>query len=280
MLRAEFLAILSAPVVVPAGDTAKQLAELEKRSGGRLGVYGIDTGSGRLFSHRANERFPMCSTFKLVAVSAVLSRVDAGHESLERRIPYTKSDLLAYAPVTKTHVEAGGMMVGALCQAVIEYSDNTAANLLLRSIGGPPGWTDFARKLGDRVSMLNRTEPALNDAIPGDDRDTTTPTAMARNMHKLLVGDELSTASRERLTTWLIACRTGTDRIRAGVPKSWRAGDKTGSGSNGTSNDIAIVWPPRRAPIIVTAYLTGSTLSDDARSAILADVGRLASKLS
>lgn len=279
MLRDEFLASAFAAAVAPAGDVAAQLSALEKRTGGRLGVFAVDTGSGRIFSHRAGERFPMCSTFKLLAVGTVLWRVDGGREKLDRPIAFTKGDLLTYAPVTSKHVASGSMAVGALCQAVIEYSDNTAANLVLKSIGGPPGWTRFARSLGDSVSRLDRYEPELNSAIAGDVRDTTTPIAMARNMRKLLLGDQLSPASRERLTTWLIACRTGTDRIRAGIPKGWRAGDKTGSGDNGTYNDIAIVLPPERKPILVTAYLNGSKLSGDASSAILADVGRYASKL-
>jgi beta-lactamase class A len=279
MQRDAFLASTFAAAVARAGAAPEQLRAIEARTGGRLGVSVVDTGSGLHSSYRSGERFPMCSTFKLLAVGAVLARVDARREQLERHIQYTKRDLLAYAPVTTKHVGAGFMTVGALCEAAIEWSDNTAANLLLGTLDGPPGWTRFARSLGDPTSTLNRIEPELNTAIPGDARDTTTPFAMAQNMRKLLLGEVLSRASRKRLTTWLANCRTGTDCIRAGIPKSWRAGDKTGSGANGTHNDIAMLWPPHRAPIIVTAYLTGSKLSDDATTAVLAEVGRYSSKL-
>ncbi len=218
----------------------------------------------------------MCSTFKVLAVGAVLARVDHRKEQLDRRIPFGRRDLLDGAPVTKQNVQRGSMTVGALCGAAIEWSDNTAANLLLASLGGPSGVTHFARTLGDPMTRLDRNEPSLNTALPDDPRDTTTPHSMARNAHALLSSDALSMHSRELLTAWLTTSRTGAERLRAGVPSGWRAGDKTGSGAHGTSNDVAVFWPPASEPLFVAAYLTGSNVGDDARDAVLADVGRVA----
>lgn len=260
-----------------APNPAGRIGKLERSTGGRLGIFALDTLSGLTMTHRAHERFPMCSTFKFLAASAILSRVDHGKEHLDRRITYTKNDLLAYAPVTTKNLANGSMTVGELCAAAVDYSDNTAANLLLAALGGPAAVTAFARSLGDGVTRLDRKEPALNTAIPGDVRDTTTPDATAYVMRKLLLGNVLSESSRNRLNAWLLANRTGDDRIRAGVPKSWRVGDKTGSGDGGTRNDIAVLWPPHRAPIILTVYLTGSKVSAGAGDAAIASVARLVS---
>jgi beta-lactamase class A len=276
-------AFVAAPGVARAvaGDpTTFRLQHIEWRVGGRLGVYALDTGTRRRFGYRLDERFPMCSTFKALAVAAVLHRVDGGRERLDRRIPYGAADLLAYAPVTRAHVTAGAMTVGALCAAAIEYSDNTAANLLLRSLGGPPAVTRFARALGDPVTRLDRTEPTLNTSIPGDPRDTTSPLAMAGDLRTLLLGTALSAASRRRLEGWMVACKTSAARLRAGLPHDWIVGDKTGTGDNGSTNDIAIVRPPNRAPILIAVYLTDTTRpapdkTADDRDAAVADVGRL-----
>jgi beta-lactamase class A len=258
-----------------AHDAPANLRALESAGGGRLGVFALDTASGRRISHRSNERFPMCSTFKFLAVAAVFARVDAGRERLERRVSYGERDLLPYAPIARAQAARGSLTIRELCEAALVYSDNTAANLLLAVLGGPAGVTRYARSLGDPLTNLTRTEPSLNSAVPGETRDTTTPLGMAADMRRILTGDALSEPLRRLLVTWLIACRTGRERLRAGLPAKWRAGDKTGSGANGTSNDIAIVWPPQRAPIIVTAYLTGSRRSADARDATLASVGRI-----
>ncbi len=291
MRRREFtigsIAALSTVIAPPraqAGEAASQLAQLERDTGGRFGVFAVDTGSGWSLAHREHERFPMCSTFKLLAVSAVLANVDRGHEQLLRQVTYGTSDLLPYAPTTRKYVGRGYMTVGALCEAAIALSDNTAANLLLRELGGPPAVTRYARVLRDPKTRLDRTEPTLNTAIPGDPRDTTTPYWMAHDMHEILLGNALSVPLRERLTHWLVACQTGKELLRAGVPSTWREGDKTGlggrrnaTGANDTRNDIAILWPPRRAPLLVTAYLTSATLAEGERDAALARVGRIVS---
>jgi beta-lactamase class A len=263
---------LSAEAVNKAND---QIAALEAREGGRLGVAVLDTASGSSLAHRAEERFPMCSTFKLLAAAAVLSRVDAGAEKLDRKIPYGQADLLEYAPVTKAHVAEGAMSLGDLCAAAIDWSDNTAANLLLQVIGGPAGFTQFARSLGDDVTRLDRNEPTLNTAIPGDERDTTSPLAMLRAMRAVLLDKKLSETSRRQLETWLIGDKVGDKRVRAGLPPSWRVGDKTGSGDNGTANTIAILWPPGRAALLATVYYTGSSASVDVRNEVHKEIGAI-----
>ncbi|MGH8026146.1 MAG: class A beta-lactamase [Pseudoxanthomonas sp.] len=253
-----------------------RLEALERRHGGRLGVSILDTASGKRIGHRADERFPMCSTFKFLAAAHVLARVDRGEERLDRRIPYTKDDLVAHSPVTEKHVGAPGMTLAELCHATITLSDNTAGNLLLASFGGPAGLTAFVRSLGDGTTRLDRWETELNEAIPGDPRDTTTPAAMLDDMRSLLLGGALSPGSRRQLTDWLIATTTGGQRIRGGLPKDWRAGDKTGTSGNGVTNDIAIAWPPGRAPLLVTAYYAESTVPQETQNSVVAEIGRIA----
>ena len=259
-------------------DTAaaeKRIVALETRLGGRLGVAAVDIGTSRRLEHRAGERFPMCSTFKLLAASAALHRVDEKKEQLTRFIPYTKADLLEYAPITREHVNEGGMTLAALCAAAVEYSDNTAANLLLQTIGGPEGLTRYARSLGDEQTRLDRLEPHLNSATPGDERDTTTPAAMVANLRALLLGNALSQQSRRLLDDWLADNKTGSEMIRAGLPKGWKIGDKTGRGGNGATNDIAIIRPPGKSPIVLAIYFVGSTASPKARLTAIADVARI-----
>ena len=267
-------AAVAGPAVGQSGGEAP-FAALERSSGGRIGVAALDTGSGRRMAWRADERFPMCSTFKVLAVGAVLKRVDAGEEDLARRVAYGKADLVAYSPSTQPHV-GDGMTLSALCDAAITLSDNTAANLILRAIGGPPGVTAFARTLGDRATRLDRTEPTLNEATPGDPRDTTTPGAMLADLRALLLGPTLSPPSRNRMIGWMLACKTGEGRLQAGLPTGWRIAQKTGSGG-GSANDIGMLWPPGRAPIVVAAYTTDSTAPLTERNAVLAEIGRIVS---
>jgi beta-lactamase class A len=256
-----------------------QLAAIETRVAGRLGVSILDTHSGFAAGYRENERFPMCSTFKALAAAAVLARVDQQLDDLSRRIVFSREDLVPYSPETGKHTGGKGMTLSGLCEAAVTLSDNTAGNLLLASIGGPAGLTAFARRLGDTVTRLDRNEPTLNEALPGDPRDTTSPAAMRATLRTLSLGNRLSPSSRDRWLAWLEANQTGGERIRAGLPKGWRVGDKTGTGERGTTNDIAIVWPPGRGPIIVTAYLTAATAAAAQRNAALAEVGRLAASI-
>jgi beta-lactamase class A len=266
---------LAASTASAAGNARDRIASIEARTGGRIGVAALDTGKGKRFDHRQDERFPMCSTFKFLAASAILKRVDEKQEWLDRFVSYGSAAILEYARVTKTHLKDGGMTLGALCEAAIEQSDNTAGNLLLEAIGGPAGLTKFARALGDQVTRLDRLEPELNSAISGDERDTTTPAAMQADMLRLLIGDVLSESSRRQLETWLQSNETGASMIRAGVPTSWGVGDKTGRGANGATNDIAIIYPPNRAPILLAIYSVGSSVSADERAAVVAQVARI-----
>ena len=252
-----------------------ELAALERASGGRLGVHILDTATGAESGHRANERFPMCSTFKLLAAALVLSRVDQGQATLAQRVAFGKADLVGWSPVTERHLGGGGLSLGELCEATLTTSDNTAANLILAQHGGPAAVTAFVRHLGDTVTRLDRNEPSLNRWHPGELRDTTTPRAMLQTLHRLVLGTALMPASRAQLQRWLVANTTGGDRLRAGLPPAWRVGDKTGTGNGGISNDVAVVWPFGHAPLLVTAYLSQCPADGPARDVVLARVGRL-----
>lgn len=253
-------------------DFEAKIRLIEDKVKGRLGVTALDTGSQRRFEYRADERFAMCSTFKLLAAAAILKRVDEGQEQLARRVRYTASDLVTYSPVTEKHI-ADGMTLAELCEAAITLSDNTAGNLMLAAIGGPAGLTAYARTLGDPLTRLDRIETELNEAAPGDERDTTTPAAMAADIRKLLFGDALALPSIEQLKAWLLANKTGDTRLRARLPVGWRVGDKTGSGERGTTNDVGFLLRPAASPIIVAAYLTETSAPMSARNEALAAVG-------
>jgi beta-lactamase class A len=216
----------------------------------------------------------MCSTFKVLACGAVLARVDAGRDDLNRRIRFEAKDVVTYSPVTKDRAGGDGMTLAELCEAGMTQSDNTAANLILASVGGPAEVTAYARSIGDPVTRLDRTETSLNEATPNDPRDTTTPDAMAADLRTLIVGNGLSRRSRNQLTAWMVANRTGDAKLRAGVPKDWRVGDKTGSGGYGSTNDVAVLWPPGREPLIVCVYLTNTKATFEACNATIAAVGR------
>ena len=256
------------------GTLGATLSAIEADSGGRLGVAILDTATGARCGHRADERFAMCSTFKLLAAGAILARVDGGRERLDRRIRFAANRMVAYSPITKEHAGRGGMTLGELCEAALTYSDNTAANMLLAALGGPTAITAYARTLGDRATRLDRIEPELNQAAPGDPRDVTTPAAMLGNLRRLTLRDALTPASRDQLTRWLRANKTGDARLRALLPAGWRVGDKTGSGGHGSTNDVGIAWPLQRAPIVIAVYLTETSKPDEQRNATLAAVGR------
>jgi beta-lactamase class A len=271
---AALLLLLAASTPGSTSDFSSRILSVEQRTGGRIGVAAVDTGSGKRFDYRSEERFPMCSTFKLLAAAAVLKQVDGRQEKLDRFVSYDAKDILEYAPVTKAHLKDGGMTLGALCAAAIEQSDNTAGNLLLDTIGGPIGVTKFVHSMGDEMTRLDRKEPELNSAIPGDERDTTTPAAMCADMQRLLLDDVLTESSRHQLEDWMQHNETGTLMIRAGVPKTWTVGDKTGRCGNGATNDVAIIRPPGRAPIVVAIYSIGSASSADDHASTLAEIAR------
>jgi beta-lactamase class A len=258
-----------------ARSKPRSVADIEAEVGGRIGLFAIDTSNGRVLAHRADERFAMCSTFKWLLAAAVLARVERAQLSLDERISYGPDALLEYAPVTREHVVEGSMTLSALMEAAVTVSDNTAANLLLAKIGGPAGLTEFVRSLGDMETRIDRVEPFLNSNDPGDPRDTTSPRAMAGLIRVVLCGETLSHVARDRLLAWLRACKTGKERLRAGVPQDWIVGDKTGTGRHGAVNDVAIMFPPRRAPILVAAFLSDSSADSSILAASHASLGSL-----
>ena len=265
------------PPTFPRGhrrSLAEDFAAIEYKVAGRLGVAVLDTESGRSLAWRADELFPMCSTFKWLLAAQVLSQIDAGEEQGDRVLPYSDADMLGHSSVTRANLDKGGLPVLELAAAAVSQSDNAAANLLLNAVGGPASLTAYLRNLGDPVTRLDRMEPELNAATPGDPRDTTTPFAMIENMRHLLLADGLSEESRTKLTDWLVASVTGREKLRAGLSAAWPVGDKTGMGGYGSTNDVAIVWPSRRKPVLIAAYLTETSAGVPSRNNALADVGR------
>jgi beta-lactamase class A len=277
--------LLVAPLATRAqgADPSRALQALETRNGGRLGVAMLDTRTRRIAGHRLDERFAMCSTFKFSLAALVLREADQGRLALTERIAYTEKDLLPVSPVTTRHLKDGGASLGVLAEAAQVTSDNAAANLLLARLGGPAGFTAKLRALGDTTTRLDRNEPQLNLVVAGDERDTTTPRAMADTVARFVAGDALAPASRDRLIEWMVRTETGLKRIRAGLPKDWKAGDKTGTGMAAEMtdkyNDLAVAFPPGRAPLVVTAFYDTDEHATDMRDedqAVLAEVGRLA----
>lgn len=248
-------------------------AELGQRA--RLGVAAVDTGSGATVRFDPESRYAMCSTFKLPLAAAILAGVDRGSLSLSDELRFGEADLLSHAPVIRANVARGRLSLERLCAAIVKVSDNSAANLLLRRLGGPAALTRFIRRCGDRVTRLDRYEEALNSNLPRDPRDTTTPSAMLGLMQTLLLGNVLAPSSRAQLGEWMVGATTGLRRLRAGLPPGWRAGDKTGNGANGAANDIAIAWPPERPPILIASYISGAEVGDEARHAAHATVARI-----
>jgi beta-lactamase class A len=277
--RALLLAIASAPLTTAcihqvSTATRDRLAKLESTSGGRLGVAALNIANGARIDYRSDERFPMCSTFKVMTASAILKQSNKDNDMLSRRIVFSKEELVTYSPITEKHV-GSGMTVSDLCAAALRYSDNTAANQLVKLSGGPSSVTAFARSIDDREFRLDRWEPELNAAIPGDARDTSTPAAMARSLHRLALGDALEAGARARLIEWMRGNTTGAAKIRAGVPSGWLVADKTGVGDYGTTNDIAVIEPPERAPIILAVYFTQREKSAPTRNDVIAATTRI-----
>ncbi len=246
---------------------AVAFAELEAGFDARLGVYALDTGTGRTVEHRADERFAHASTFKALAAAAVLDRTTPAE--LDAVVTYTSADLVEHSPVTEQRV-ASGMTLRELGDAAVRHSDNTAANLLLAELGGPQGLEDELRGLGDEITQPERVETDLDEAVPGDERDTSTPRALATDLGAYAVGDALEAEDREQLTAWLRGSTTGDALIRAGVPEGWEVGDKTGSGGYGTRNDIAVVWPPDREPIVLAVLSSRDEQGAEGDDALIA----------
>ena len=251
---------------------------LEQQHRGRLGIAALDTHTGKRIAYRALECFAMCSTFKVILAGAILAQSTQQKGLLDKRIHYTAQDLVPYSPITEQHLHTG-MTLGELCTASLQYSDNTAANLLMHQLGGPQAVTAYARTLGDNDFQLERWETALNSAIPGDKRDTTTPQAMLHSLQQLTLGNALASQAQTQLITWMKGNTTGNKRIRKALPQSWQAGDKTGSGDYGTSNDIAILFPPERKPILLAIYFTQPTQDAPWNNDVIVEASRLVLQL-
>lgn len=255
-------------------------ASIEKRIGGRLGVALVDYQGNLISSHRGNERFAMCSTFKAPLASALFAAHAKGDVDMHAKFMVKPEDSIPYMPFVKKRLEDGKPISLSDCaKAAAQTSDNAAANLVLAAIGGPKGFTDFIRTSGDSVTRLDRTEPELNENIPGDPRDTTTPVAMAWLMQKLLAGNAVPADHKDMLKDWMIGSKTGANRIRAGLPKGWPVGNKTGTAPGGTAyNDIAIIWPSTAefgaSPVILTVYTDRPTASAKKVNAAIADVAK------
>ncbi|MGA5560792.1 class A beta-lactamase [Streptomyces platensis] len=254
-------------------SSTQAFKDLERKFDARLGVYAVNTGTGREIAYHQDERFAHASTFKALAAGAVLRKYSL--PGMDKVITYSRDDLVPNSPVSEKHVDTG-MTLRALCDAAVRYSDNTAANLLLDSIGGPKGLDSVLEKLGDHTTRMVRHEPELNDWAPDDTRDTTTPRAFAKDLRTFVLGDALPRPERAQLTKWLRTNTTGAKLIKAGMPKTWLVGDKTGAGSTyGTRNDIAVVWPPHAAPIVV-AILSNRTQKDaDYEDALVAEAAKV-----
>jgi beta-lactamase class A len=257
-----------------AEDAPPALAAYEQATGGRIGLYAENVATGAKIIWRAGERFVMCSSFKASLAAFVLARADRGDDDLTRMISYSPKDLQPYAPAARENLAKGAMPTADMCRAIVELSDNTCANLLLAHVGGPPALTEFWRGIGDTVSRLDHYEPELNRSPPGDPHDTTTPAAMAGTLRRLILGDVLSPASRERLTGWMVNCKTGDNRLRGGLPTGWKIGDKTGNNGADAAADIAVVWPRPERPVLISAYTQGGKPSTAQLEAVFADVGR------
>ncbi|WP_425608013.1 class A beta-lactamase [Pontibacterium granulatum] len=250
----------------------KKIAAIENKLDGRIGLVMLNLNNGEKLAYNAHDRFPISSTFKIVLCGAILAKVDAGDESLDRHITFEKSEIVNWSPITENLFQTG-MSVGELCNATMTMSDNTAANLLLATIGGPQGLTMFLRGIGDDTTRLDRWETKLNEGAPGDLRDTTTPAAALRTLKELLFGKALSVPSRRQLTKWMIDDKVADDLLRASLPEGWEIGDKSGAGGYGSRSIVAVIWPPEKGPILVTVYLTENGADFPTRNQVIAEIG-------
>ncbi|WP_066193133.1 MULTISPECIES: class A beta-lactamase [Gracilibacillus] len=235
-----------------ASSSEEAYKELEDERDAKLGIYAVDTGTNQTVAYRADERFAYASTFKVLAAGAILQNTSI--DDLEKGITYSEEDLVTYSPVTENHVD-DGMKLKEVMEAAIRYSDNTAGNLLLKELGGPDGLEENLREIGDETIEVDRVEPDLNEAVPGDTKDTSTPKAFAESLQKYVLSDLLPEEKRKLLIDWMTGNEAGDTLIRAGVPEGWKVIDKSGAGGYGTRNDIAVVWPSdHQAPIVISIF--------------------------
>lgn len=270
--------ILATCILAPASPATANdtlidaVKSVEARLKGRVGIVVHDTETGRHWTYKADERFPMASTFKAFACGAVLANVDAGSETLDRKITINSDDLVDYSPITEKRV-GNAMTMAELCEAAVTMSDNSAANHILASLKGPTGLTAFMRSIGDETTRLDRWETELNEARPGDERDTTSPRAAAQSLQDLMFGNILTDASKRQLTEWMLNDKVADALIRSVLPKGWRIADKTGGGGNGARGILAVLWPPKKKPTIAVIYIADNEASWAMRNAAIAEIG-------
>ena len=250
---------------------AAEIQTLEADLDARIGVLVLDTGSDWQWAHREGERFLMASTFKTLLCGTILNRVDEGVLSLETDIPITKADLVPYAPVVEKTV-GGTLSLGELCLATVDMSDNAAANLLIAQLGGPQAVTDFLREIGDPDTRLDRLEPEVNVFVPGDPRDTSTPTGMLTSWRALLLGGALNETSQAQLADWLSHGSVTGQFIRAHAPEGWSIWDKSGGGRDHTRNLIAMVQKPEDDPYLIAIFVSDTPADWDTRNAAVSQI--------
>ncbi|QEW08350.1 class A beta-lactamase [Nitrincola iocasae] len=268
------IATFSSLLIADEDVLLSELKRIESHLDARIGFAAHDTETGMRWEYNADQRFPLSSTFKTLACAALLQRVDTGSEQLTTSVSVSSSDLVTYSPVLEEYADTRDITLFELCEATMTTSDNTAANLILQSLGGPENVTDFARQLGDKVTRLDRWETDLNQAVPGDERDTTTPNAMVSNL-ELLLGNVLSLESKRYLQTWLVNNKVADGLFRSSMPSDWIIGDRTGAGGFGSRSITAVIWPAEREPVFVAFYITETTASFEERNAAIAQLGRV-----
>ncbi|MDX5979465.1 class A beta-lactamase [Vreelandella alkaliphila] len=269
------ICLIAVPSVLMAQDDnlLTEVDRIERQLDARVGFAAYDLETGQRWEYNADQLFAMSSTFKTLACAALLQRVDEGNEQLERRVKVSASDIVTYSPVTEAYADNREISLFELCEATMTTSDNTAANLILQAIGGPQAVTEFVRELGDSVTRLDRWETELNEAAPHDERDTSTPNAMVSNLEKLVVGNALSSQSKNQLREWLVNNEVADGLFRSQMPDEWVIGDRTGAGGFGSRSITAVIWPPEREPTIVAFYITETDASFEERNTAIAELG-------
>ena len=272
------LSILSTVTTMSANaeqmTLSRKIHQLEKDLDMRIGISFYDENNNKTWQYNGDQSFPLVSTFKAFACAALLARVDSNQDTLERAIPVHKNQLITYSPITEKYIDKT-MTNAELCSAAITLSDNTAGNLILKNIGGPSGLTQFMRSIGDEKTQLSRWEPELNEANPGDTRDTTSPNAIVKSLRKVLLGSYLSISSQKQLTDWLLHDKVADGLIRSILPNDWKIGDKTGAGGYGSRAIIAVIWPPERKPVFISIYLTQTKASMDIRNHTIVEISKV-----
>lgn len=261
---------------VRALDTARLVAVVQAEESAlqaRVGMAVFDADTGTTWHYRGDERFALNSTHKTFSCAALLAKVDGSSLSLDQRVSISKEMLVAYSPMTEKALAPRTMSFAEICHAAVSHSDNTAANVVFDAIGGADGFNAFMRSIGDAHTRLDRKEPDLNEAAPGDERDTTTPNAIVRSLRKILLGDRLSASSRAALTQWMLNDQVAAALLRSALPSDWRIADKTGAGGHGSRSIIAVIWPPSKPPVVVGIYITQTGASMEARDRAIARIG-------